>query len=422
MDNKAQLIKIIFISVFTIVTIGVEFAYRRPLFDHSVKIAKSVQAKFDFSIKFFDIYTWIGVIDYYCYIPLVFLFCPISYSYTFFIACILSTHFCNYTKMIYGEGRPYLKKEAFIGKTSVILKTGAERGYGNPSGHSFQCTIIFLGLSQMLIDYFKLNKVKSLILYIISAIIIVLVNFSRVLLGVHSVNQVIFGDCLGFILFFIIYIIFQPHLKEPKQFYETFLKAKFHIINTICLVIAIIYLIVGAVICEQQREKDPYYIELKEKLKIMENYNELKILTPNSVSKCLDIMAYIGANCGILTLAYFTRKRLGSKYEELNIYNRNTGKPYIYCLLIRLIFLGISYLPYLLVKFSPKVSNAYIHYICFNAIPMFFLGLLIFGPNIILILILKFANKDINILAKFSDDEYHLGFNDDDDEKDEQIV
>ena len=211
-------------------------------------------------------------------------------------------------------------------------------------------------------------------------------------------------------------------MKEPKQFYETFLKAKFHIINTICLVIAIIYLVVGTVICEQQREKDPYYIDIKEKLKILKEYNELKILTPNSVSKCLDIMAYIGANCGILILAYFTRKRLGCKYEELNNYNRNTEKPYLYCLLIRLIFLGISYLPYLLVRFSPKVSNAYIHYICFNAIPMFFLGLLIFGPNIILILILKFANKDISILTIFSDDEYHLGFNDDDDEKHEQIV
>ena len=144
MDNKAQLIKIIFITVFTIVTIGVEFAYRRPLFDHSVKIAKYVQNKFGFSIKFFEVYTWIGVIDYYCYIPLVFLFCPISYSYTFFITSVLGTHFCNYTKMIYGEGRPYLKTEALssIGENE-ILKPEPEKGYGNPSGHSFQCTIIF---------------------------------------------------------------------------------------------------------------------------------------------------------------------------------------------------------------------------------------------------------------------------------------
>jgi membrane-associated phospholipid phosphatase len=423
MGNKAQLIKIIFISVFTIVTIGVEFAYRRPLFDHSVAIAKSVQKTFGFSIGFFEVYTWIGVIDYYFYIPLVLLLCPISYSYTFFIACVLATHFCNYTKMIYGEGRPYLKNEAYSSKgDNEILIGGPEKGYGNPSGHSFQCTIIFLGLSQMLIDYFKLNKVKSSILYIISAIIIVLVNFSRVLLGVHSVNQVIFGDCLGFILFFIIYIIFQPHLKEPKQFYEIFLKAKFHIINTICLVISFIYLVVGTVICEQQREKDPYYEELKKRLKELPKYNELKILTPNSVSKCLNIMAYAGANLGMLILAYFTRKRLDSKYVELNDYNRNTEKPYLICLLIRILCLGISYLPFLVVKLSPGISNAYIYYIFFNAIPMFFLGFLIFGPNIILILILKFANKDINILDKFSDGEYHLGYDDDDDEKGDQIL
>jgi len=417
MDNKAQLIiKIIFISAFTIVTIAVEFVYRRPLFDNSVEIAKAVQKTFGFSIGFFKIYTWIGVIDYYCYIPLVFLFCPISYSYTFFINCALATHFCNYAKLIYGEGRPFLKDGALSSNgNNEILQGGPEKGYGNPSGHSFQCTIIFLGLSQMLIDYFKLNKVKSSALYTISALIIVLVNFSRVLLGVHSVNQVIFGDCLGFILFFIIYEIFQPHLKEPKEFYEIFLKAKFHIINTICLVIAFIYIVVGTVICDQQRKNDPYYEKLTERLKTYNNFNKLKILTPNSVSKCLNIMAYIGANCGMLTLAYFTRKRLGSKYMEINNYNRNTKKPYIVCLFIRILCLGISYLPFFLVKFSQGVSNPLAYYIFLNAIPMFFLGFFIFGPNIILIIKLKLANKDINfdIPVNLEDDEYHLGFNDD---------
>ena len=140
----------------------------------------------------------------------------------------------------------------------------------------------------------------------------------------------------------------------------------------------------------------------------------MKILTPNSVSKCLNIMAYIGANCGMLILAYFTRKRLGNKYVEINNYNRNTEKPYFVCLFIRILCLGISYLPFFLVKFSPGVSNKYAYYIFFNAIPMFFLGLLIFGPNIILIIILKFANKDINfdISVNVDDDEYHLGLTD----------
>ena len=132
-------------------------------------------------------------------------------------------------------------------------------------------------------------------------------------------------------------------------------------------------------------------------------------------------MAYIGANCGLLILAYFTRRRLGSKYVELNNYNRNTEKPYLICLLIRILCLGVSYLPFFLVKSNLGVSNIYIYYIFFNAVPMFFLWLFIFGPNIILIIILKFANKDINILAKFNDDEYRLGLTDDD-EKDEQIA
>ena len=407
MGNKIQLTKIIFISVFTIIAIGVEFAYRHPLFDKSVDIAISIQNTFDFSIGFFQIYTWIGVIDAYFYIPLVFLLFPISYSYTFFITSMLSTHFCNYAKLIYGEGRPYLltDKEEF-------LKTKAEKGYGNPSGHSFQSTIIFLGLSQILIDYFKLGKINCAILYAISAFLIYLINFSRVILGVHSINQVIFGDCLGFILYFIIYKIFQPHLKEPIIFFEKFVKAKFHIINSIFLVISFIYVIVGANICDKQKDYQELKKKVIERLGINED-GQLTILTPNSIAKCLNIMAYIGANCGISILVQYTKTRLGSKFDKLNNYNRNTEKPWYICLLIRALALLISYLPYLAIIFRPKGLNVYVYYIVFNALPMFLLGFVIFGPNIILILSFKFGNKDINIIDTLIDSEYQLGIGDD---------
>jgi len=83
------------------------------------------------------------------------------------------------------------------------------------------------------------------------------------------------------------------------------------------------------------------------------------------------------------------------------------------CLLIRALALLLCYLPYLAIFFRPKGLNVYVYYIVFNAFPMFLLGLMIFGPNIILILAFKFGNKDINIIDTINDSEYHLGIGDD---------
>ena len=54
----------------------------------------------------------------------------------------------------------------------------------------------------MFIDLFELKLLHSIIIYIVCGILILSINLSRIVLGVHSINQVILGDTFGFTTYF----------------------------------------------------------------------------------------------------------------------------------------------------------------------------------------------------------------------------
>jgi membrane-associated phospholipid phosphatase len=205
---KEKKFHLIFITIFFVLGFTIEFFYRKPLFENSVQIAKSVQDSLKPSTAFFKYWAYLGVIEFFLALVFFFFF-PISYCFTFFLNMIISVHLCNFAKLVYSQGRPFLLDK--------VVYITCEPGYGNPSGHSFQFTSNLLAFVQMFIDLFKLSKKYSIIIYIISAIFILSINFSRIILGVHSLNQVIFGDTLGFTVYFIIFHILEPHKRDVKK-------------------------------------------------------------------------------------------------------------------------------------------------------------------------------------------------------------
>ena len=411
-EKQTLMVKIIFIIVFFIVTFGVEFIYRGPLFDNSIKIAETVQNVFEKTIGFFNIYTHIGVIEA-IWIGVVCLFFPISYCYTFFINSILTTHFCNYFKLLYGQGRPYLKEGG-----GYVLKAEPEKGYGNPSGHSFVSTTIYLGLAQLIIDYFELGIIPSIFIYIGVAILVLLVNFSRVLLGVHSINQIIFGDTLGFTVFFTIFIIFKPHLREPEKFYKQFLNFKYHIINLVFFVVSLTYTIVGEIICNATRKGKKEYEDLQKKLLDEYNSYDNQILTTDSVTKCFMITAYFGMVYGMTMLTHFVKKNYNSSFDLINNFNKNSNKKWYIVYPIKLLLIIFCYTPYIAFYLRPKNLNKYLNYILGSSLPLFIFGFLLFGPNFIFNIILGIGNKDIYLTSDIGDKlnmEYKLGEEEDED-------
>jgi len=413
--NSGTKKRIIFICSFFIITQLAEFLYRDPLFYSSISVAKYLQKEFEHSIDFFSSYSNIADLDRY-YILFVLVFFPISYCFSFFLSEYTVFHVSGYTKLVYGQGRPYLMDDP---EASIIQKS-CESGYGNPSGHSIRGTGTLLAFAQMFIDLFELDKYQSIIIYIIVAIMIILINLSRIILGVHSFNQVIFGDTLGFTIFFVIFHVIQLHKCDSKKFFNVFLTKKLHFINIIAFVIIMLYIILGAVICDRENEDEYKY--LREKLKeVCGKDNENKILERTSIYNCFNFMAYFGMCFGMTTLSYIGKIKFNSNYEAMNFYYRNTKKYRILQYLINIIFTGICYVSTLPMEYKPKKLNPIVLYFLGSAMPSFIYGFLCFGPSYIFRIYIGVANKNIYSFQNLSleTDDKDLIINH---EKTEQII
>ena len=403
--SKETTKKLIFITIFFIVGFTIEFFYRKPLYDNSVDITKSVQEPLSSTTTFFKYWAYLGVIEFYLAI-IFFLFFPINYCFTFFLNLVISVHLCNFAKLVYSQGRPFILDE------SVYIT--CESGYGNPSGHSFQFTSNLLALAQLFIDFFKLSKKYFIIIYIVCAILILSINLSRIVLGVHSINQVIFGDTLGFTVFFTICKIIQPHKIEIKKFYEVFLTLKFHIFNLIAIIINTISMTIAAIVVDKTDSEN--YEILKEQLKEICKKNENGMLSRDAKTKFLYILAYYGMIWGMTLLTYYVKHKYYANYEELNYYYRNNNSKWYIKYPARFLFTIICYIPQTSI-YTNKDINIYVIYILSSAFPMFIHGFTLFSINYILTIELKLANDNLyNNIEKENQNqtnEYMIGDKDD---------
>lgn len=387
--DKSTKFKIIFISIFFVTTFISQFLYGPPLFDNSIEIAKAIQNKFSFSQSFLKNFSKIVNYDY-ILLGIVIYFFPINYSYTFFLEIIIGSHLCNFIKLLFGDGRPFLqdKEEAY----DILLDCSSS--YGNPSAHSFFSISTYLSLAQCIIDFFELKRLYSILIYIFIGFIVLLINFSRILLGVHSIGQAIFGDTLGFTYYFIIFQIIKPYKREVNEFFQMFLKKKYLIINGIAFGIVLIYTSLGARFLN--REGQDNFEELKEILKIKcpKARNKL-ILSYNSIYRSFYFTGYFGMVCGIICLTYFVKTNYDSNYEKLNFYYKNTNKKIYIIYLVKLLLLLICYIPYFVTSFKPEQVSLTILYIFGVAIPLFLFGFMLFGPHYIILILLKLVNKEL---------------------------
>ena len=244
----------------------------------------------------------------------------------------------------------------------------------------------------MFMDLFKMDKKYCVIIYIICAILILSINFSRIILGVHSINQVIFGDTLGFTVYFIIVQIIQPHKIDIKKFYEIFLNCKFHIFNGIFILINTISFIIAAV-ANNELESENYEI-LKQKLIEICHSKENGMLARDAKSKVLFIMGYYGMIYGMTLLTYFVKHRYSGKYQELNYYYKNTKAKWYTKYCVRFLLIAISYVP-LISIYSSKGGDIYVIYILASAFPFFLYGFMLFGINYTLLILLNLANENL---------------------------
>ncbi len=110
-------------------------------------------------------------------------------------------------KIIFADERPFwFHEEIFI---------ECHSGYGFPSTHSlevisFYCTICNIFCNYMLID--EECFIYRIIMRVFCLVMVCLICYSRILFALHSIDQVFFGLCYGFAIYF-----YFNHIKADEE-------------------------------------------------------------------------------------------------------------------------------------------------------------------------------------------------------------
>lgn len=215
----------------------IEVFYRNPLYEYSFVAEKKIQESLsNTSLQIFKIITNIGG-KYFIAVVVVFVFYYFSIiKSSIFILGLMACLQINYIiKTWYGNLRPFMEDK-------TLFQGECEGGYGNPSSHSMINTFLYLTLFVYLKNtklFKKGRKIVEPIVLFLFIIWIIVICSSRFILGVHSINQVIYGMSLGLSIFLLIIVVFKLH-QMPVSFYKKFFKKSGYIIAILSIIIILI--------------------------------------------------------------------------------------------------------------------------------------------------------------------------------------
>ena len=225
-----------------------------------------------------------------------------------FIFCL---QFHSMMKIWYGSKRPFWIEPS-------LYKGICDGGFGNPSGHSITTSFLYLSL----FFYYTQAKVtrdkyKILIIILLFCLFwIVMILLSRIILGMHSVNQIIYGTSLGLIISSFIFIVFKIH-QLPVSIYKKFFrekKYKYIILSILC--VFIIITISNVFIFNKEFDYDKYN-DILDKLceKKVPKYRRFNL---DGLFGSITILALLGMYLGQVLLWYLIENKY--KFKSLFIY------------------------------------------------------------------------------------------------------
>lgn len=212
--KKKKNSRYILFSFFLLASIISEIFYRKPLFDASLNFIENAQNS-KFLLKISSIISYGGSI--YIYFSLSVLVYNFVNTYkSFILTCTLfiASLVVGALKMVYISPRPY-----WILETKIISYGPCDTGWGNPSGHSLTNVAIFLTLWHILFDCEQLRNrnILKYLTFAFAVLCMITIFFARVVVGSHSFNQVLYGSCLGFCIYFFTFYVLRIEVNNPEQ-------------------------------------------------------------------------------------------------------------------------------------------------------------------------------------------------------------
>ena len=387
-DSKSLIsnrIKIILIFIYFIIIIWVETLIRENLFLKSIPLQERIQKDGKY-IRILDISKIVSIFGVEIFpsvtYVLVFLFMPLNYSFLILQVLVYSSYIANTMKMIYQSDRPNWKSD--------LLTYSCNYGYGNPSGHSLTSISLYLCLSHILTNYFKISQIFNILIFMFFIIFSILIMISRYLLSAHSINQILYGFFLGLGLYYILIYIIGYHKYQSINFLQHMKNKKinlfYNVFHSFLLIAAIlIYIFI--------KEKD--HSDLENSI-----FNDIrcKITKPftkyknNALFQSLSIISLIGAQMGINYLIKFLKSNNYIINASLIEWNKTKG---IKKIILRILIILISSIGIIMLFIIPGNIPLSLIFIFKSFIPFFFIffGIHFFG--IFFCIYLKIANSEI---------------------------
>ena len=351
-------IKIILIIIYFAIIIWVETLLREYLFLKSIPFQERLQkdGKYITILNLSKIISHLGVeiLPSLIYV-IVFLFMPLNYSILILQILAYSSYLANTMKMIYQSDRPNWKSD--------ILTYSCNYGYGNPSGHSLTSISLYLCLSHVLINYFKISQMFNVLIFIFFIIFSILIMISRYLLAAHSINQILYGCSLGLGLYYIIIYIIGYHKYSSINFLQHIKKKKvnlfYNIFHSFLLIIAIL---VYFIFKENDHSELENSIFNGIRCQITKPFTKYK---NNALFQSLSIVSLIGAQIGINYLI----KLLKIKNYIINVslieWNKTKGIKKIILRILIIIISSIGIIMIFVIPGSIHISLIFI-FTCSN--------------------------------------------------------
>ena len=344
-------IKIISITIYFIFIISIEFLYRDYLFQKSLILQESIHInpKNILILKISKIISILGAeISAGFFLLLIFLFMPLNYSILFLQCIIYSAYFTNTMKMIYQSDRPNWINQ--------YLNFSCNYGYGNPSGHAFTSSCMYLCLAHIFTKYFKIKGLLRILIFSFCISISFFVSLSRVI------------------------IEFYQHIKKKR------IKKIYYIFHIFLLILCVFIYLFSQNKDNSDIDRDVFN---NIRCKLMPEHRRYK---NDGLFQALSIMAIIGAQFGIDILFILLKNynyMINYSIIEWNLYKR---MKFAFLRLFVILFSSIGIILYVVI---PGNFNLIFVYITKSALA-FFLGTSgIFGIGIFLCIKFKIANKNI---------------------------
>ena len=181
--------------------------------------------------------------------------------------------------------------------------------------------MLFIYLSQTKLLYKR--YIIQTILFLILLIWIILIILSRLILGIHSINQVIYGSTLGLIVVLLISVVFKLH-QMPVIYYKKLFKEKIYISIIFSLILFLsIFSIISNFAFDNKSQIKKYEKILNEKCQDLPEYRKFNL---DGLFGSFIIFGLLGMYSGQILFWYLIDNNYKSNKKRKKINKKNADR------------------------------------------------------------------------------------------------